>query len=152
LDVPEDARHVARIPKSADGLGEYLPLAVELASLDDGKVTDEAPGEPELIGDVISCAIDWHCMAGRRSLAYLSKASDRVRKFFSARPEVVKMGAVAEALFETQGGLLNRKVSGPLSDEIHRFAIASYVGRHGLSWDDHLELVEIMRAESVLIA
>jgi hypothetical protein len=155
LDLPEIDQLVA-------GLSETLPPASSFGScyartkrLLRNEPAAVVEGRPNLalLGDgMLESSIDMHTEVGARIAGYVSKASRPLGAFFERHPEARKIAAIGLAVFDTEGGQQDRRLSSPLIDDLAERAARVYTQPTGLSWADYQELKEIVASEAPLLA
>jgi hypothetical protein len=145
-DMSETELIVANLSRRAwDG---WWPIACAIVRADPPTVERREMIEPPaMIGDFLAAAYDMHCGEGRRSLAYFSKASAGVRRFFETHEAKDKWLAIGEAVFDAEGGLADRFLGSASIRDAAAASTRTYAGWAGLTLEQHRELVEIVRAD-----
>jgi hypothetical protein len=101
-----------------------------------------------MIGDHLEAAHDWHVGTGKRSLAYLAKASTLIRRFFETHPNARRIDALGEALFSVEGGVLDRRWTSPAIEALTQRCAKHYAETYlAMSGDEFQALTEIVRQE-----
>jgi hypothetical protein len=131
-----------------EGLGETYPLGIDLMRVFP-PTTETRQLDSPLVGDVLSCAIDWHCGEGKRSLAYLKAASWSIRQFFREHAASDELKLLGEAVFLVEGGRADRYLDSLLIQEITEAAVATYC--RPLLPEEFMELTQLVEGDLGLL-
>jgi len=122
-----------------------IPLLCEMMGATSPLRVRESKTSTEMCGDLLSATYDHYTWEGKRSLAYFRKACAPVREFFEEHGEDNAVEALGLAVFEAEGGVLDRRLVLSGTNDIYHHAIEAYFENAGwppgLGW----ELIELVR-------
>jgi hypothetical protein len=155
LDLPEIDQLVAGLSETlppASSFGSCYARAKRLLRDESAAVVEGRPNLTLLDDGTLQSSLDMHTGEGKRSLAYTAKASRPVREFFERHPDAKRIDALGLAVFDTEGGQQDRRLSSPLIDDLAERAARIYTAPTGLTWEAYCELKEIVRAEAPVLS
>jgi hypothetical protein len=126
-----------------DPMWTGLPIAWELATrgnISEDKMAIQPSAE---VVDLPGCVFDMFVSDGKRAMSYFKKSYAPIGDFLKAHPEATA-DALSYAVFEAEGGCLERSLAYPDRDHIAVETLEDGFGSVGLTIEAAAELVELV--------
>ena len=146
FDLPILAQYVMRLAstKSNDGMFIAIPLMCEMMRSDSPLRIREKKTSTEMCGEILSAGYDQYTWQGKRALAYFKKACAPVREFFEENGGDNAVEALGLAVFEAEGGVLDKRLVLNGTDDIYHHAIEAYFENAGWPAEKGWGLIELV--------